>query len=145
MAQAEPAVLQYVVMGLAQIADKKAVRPLMKEWKKSLKEYKDGSKTKWRTVRGWGGIKVRTVSAIGQGIRYIPDALGEIGDRSVVPEMVALLKEVRFDSRFHIARALGMLGGPEAKKALKDLARNDPFRAVREEAQAALENLSQGR
>jgi len=46
-----------------------------------------------------------------------------------------------FDYRFHIVHALGRLGGPEARRALEDLARNDPFRAVREEAARALKEM----
>jgi hypothetical protein len=66
------------------------------------------------------------------GTRYIPDVLAAIGDRSSIPALLGKLHEVRFDFRFHIAYALGKLGGPEAIAALKDLADNDPFPAVRE-------------
>ena len=75
------------------------------------------------------------------GTRYIPDALAVIGDRRAVPALTTKLKVVRFDFRFHIARALGMLGGPLAEEALEDLAENDPFPAVRAEAKSALKKL----
>lgn len=68
------------------------------------------------------------------GTRYVPDVLAAIGDRSVVPALVDKLEECRFDHRFHIAHALGLLGGPKAKAALRELAENDPFPAIRQEA-----------
>jgi hypothetical protein len=52
----------------------------------------------------------------------------------VAPDLVSKLKKVRFDFRFHIAHALGKLGGPLSIKALEELSRFDPFPAVREEA-----------
>jgi hypothetical protein len=55
--------------------------------------------------------------------------------------LIVPLKKCRFDYRFHVAHALGILGGPEAERALQDLARNDPFPAVREEAARALSAL----
>lgn len=73
-----------------------------------------------------------------QAKRYIPDAVAAIGDPSVVPQLVAPLPRCRFDYRFHIAHALGVLGGPEAEAALEDLARHDPLPAVRHEARRAL-------
>ena len=75
------------------------------------------------------------------GTRYIPDVLAAIGDRSVVPALVRPLKRCRFDYRFHIAHALGQLGGREAERALAELAKNDPFAAVRAEARAGLARL----
>jgi len=77
------------------------------------------------------------------GTRYIPDALAVCGkgDARVVEALVKPLRKVRFDYRFHIAHALGELGGPLAEKTLKELAENDPFPAVREEAAAALRRL----
>ena len=76
------------------------------------------------------------------GTRYIPDALAAIGDPSVVPALVKPLRSCRFDYRFHVAHALGILGGPAAEEALQDLAARDPFPAVREEAAEALKQLS---
>jgi len=75
------------------------------------------------------------------GTRYIPDVLAAIGDRSVVPALIQPLPRCRFDYRFHIAHALGILGGPDAEKALEELARNDPFKPVREEAERGLRTL----
>jgi hypothetical protein len=108
----------FLCKALAQIKDKKAVGPLLKKWQ--------------GVPRG------------APGTRYIPDALAAIGDRRVVPALIAPLKRCRFDFRFHIAHALGSLGGPEAQQALEDLARNDPFPAVREEAKRALAALRPG-
>ncbi|MFH1022366.1 MAG: HEAT repeat domain-containing protein [Planctomycetota bacterium] len=105
----------FICKALAQIADKKAVGPLLEKWK--------------------------NVPSGAPGTRYIPDALAAIGDRSAVPALIAPLKRVRFDFRFHIAYALGVLGGPEAEKALEDLAANDPFPAVKEYAGEELKAL----
>ena len=121
----------FIVKALAQIGDRKAIDPLLAKWAHAPR-YSPGT-------------------------RYIPDALAEICKRSatpsrppaavdprVVPALVGKLRQVRFDFRFHIAHALGELGGPLAEKTLKELAEKDPFPAVREEAKAALEKL-QGR
>jgi hypothetical protein len=105
----------FIVKALAQIGDRRAIGPLLEKWK--------------RAPRG------------APGTRYIPDALAAIGDPSVVPELIAPLKNCRFDYRFHIAHALGALGGTAAETTLADLAANDPFPAVREEAQRALAAL----
>ncbi len=105
----------FICKALAQIADPKSIDPLLKKWQMA--------------PRG------------APGTRYIPDCLAAIGDAKVVPALIAKLPAVRFDFRFHIAHALGILGGPEAQKALADLAANDPFPAVREEAKAALAKL----
>lgn len=105
----------FLCKALAQIGDGRAIGPLLRKWR--------------RAPRG------------APGTRYIPDALAAIGDRRVVPELIARLKRCRFDFRFHIAHALGILGGPEAQRALQDLAANDPFPAVRQEAKKALAAL----
>jgi len=102
----------FIVKALAQIADPRSVKPLLQKWRKAPE--------------------------FAPGTRYIPDALAAIGDQSVVPELVRPLKRLRFDFRFHIAYALSILGGPLARKTLEDLARNDPFTAVREFAARAL-------
>jgi len=107
----------FICKALARNPHKKMIRPLLKKWKNAPK----GS----------------------PGTRYIPDVLAAIGDRSVVPQLVRPLKRCRFDYRFHIAHALGILGGPQAEKTLKDLAKNDPFPAVREEAERALKKLQE--
>ncbi len=107
--------LLFLCKALAQIKDPRAAGPLLDRWKQA--------------PRG------------APGSRYIPDVLAAIGDASVVPQLIAPLERCRFDYRFHIARALGILGGPEAEAALEDLAAHDPFPAVREEARLALERL----
>ncbi len=76
------------------------------------------------------------------GTRYIPDVLAAIGDRRVVPALVAKLDEVRFDHRLHITRALGILGGRRARAALRHLAEEDPFPAIREKAQRYLDEAA---
>jgi hypothetical protein len=105
----------FLCKALARIKDRRALPALLEKWK--------------RAPNG------------APGSRYIPDALAAIGDRSVVPALVAPLGKCRFDFRFHIAHALGVLGGPEAEKVLNDLAQNDPLPAVREEAARALAHL----
>jgi hypothetical protein len=112
---ADPDLTLFLCKALARLKDKRAVAPLLAKWK--------------RAPSG------------APGTRYVPDVLAAIGERSVVPALVAPLKKCRFDYRFHIAHALGILGGPEAERALEDLARNDPFPAVREEAASGLEAL----
>ena len=74
----------------------------------------------------------------GPGDRHIPDALAAIGDRSVVPALCRRVKQLRFDHRVHVAWALGILGGEEAVKMLRDLAANDPNISARGEAARAL-------
>ena len=117
--RADGDLLLFLCKGLAQIGDPKSVAPLLAKWKKAAR--------------------------CQPGSRYIPDALAATGDRSVVPHLIAPLHSVRFDFRLHIAHALGALGGPEAERALEDLAANDPFPAVRQEAHEALSFLRAGR
>ncbi len=105
----------FLCKALAQIGDPRAIEPLLERWK--------------RAPRG------------APGTRYIPDVLAAIGDRRVVADLIAPLERCRFDYRFHVVHALGVLGGPEAEKALRALAARDPLRAVREEAQRALAEL----
>ena len=105
----------FICKALARNPDRTMIGPLLRKWE--------------RAPRG------------SPGTRYIPDVLAAIGDRSVVPALVARLKHCRFDHRFHIAHALGILGGPAAETALEDLATNDPFKAVREEAERARKAL----
>ena len=96
----------FICKALARIADPRSVDPLLARWDR--------------------------VPAGSPGTRYIPDCLAAIGDRRAVRPLIAKLPHVRFDFRFHIAHALGKLGGPEAQAALKHLAEHDPFPAVRE-------------
>ncbi|MGQ9662929.1 MAG: HEAT repeat domain-containing protein [Kiritimatiellia bacterium] len=109
----------FICKALARHPDRKMIGPLLAKW--------------------------REAPAGAPGTRYIPDVLAAIGDRSVVPDLIRPLKHCRFDYRFHIARALRILGGPEAEKVLEDLAANDPLRAVREEAREGVERLRKAR
>jgi hypothetical protein len=109
----------FIVKALAQIKDRKAVAPLLEKWK--------------------------LAPSGAPGTRYIPDALAAIGDARVVPALVKPLKACRFDYRSHIIYALGILGGPTAEETLQDLVKNDPFPAVREQAEEALKKLRDGR
>jgi hypothetical protein len=113
--QADGDLTIFLCKALARIKDKRAVEPLLAKWK--------------RAPSG------------APGARYIPDVLAAIGDRSVVPALIAPLRKCRFDFRFQVAHALGILGGPEAERALEDLARNDPFAPVREQAAQGLSAL----
>lgn len=107
--------LLFLCKALAQIKDPRAAGPLLERWKLA--------------PRG------------APGSRYIPDVLAAIGDASVVPQLIAPLERCRFDYRFHIAHALGILGGSDAAAALREMASNDPFPAVRQEAKRALDGL----
>ncbi len=100
----------------AHFQDKRAIPILLKTWKKA---------PRWRP-----------------GDRYIPDVIALLGDSSMVPLLVEPLKRLRFDYRVHIARALGILGGEEAKKTLLFLVEKDPNISVRGEARRALEVLA---
>ena len=100
---------------LAHYKDKRAIPVLLAKWKLAPK-YSPGD-------------------------RYIPDALAAIGDRSVVPALVKRMTELRTSHRVHIAHALGILGGDEARTALEFLAKNDPNISARGEAKRALAKL----
>jgi hypothetical protein len=76
------------------------------------------------------------------GDRYIPDALAAIGDRSVISALIKRMTELRTSHRVHIAHALGIFGGDEARKALEFLAKEDPNISVRGEARRALAKLT---
>lgn len=68
-------------------------------------------------------------------------ALGNLGDRTHVPQLVAQLLESPYENvRAMCAWALGRLGGLKAKEAL-EMARKDPSSVVREEVEAALEGM----
>ena len=105
----------FICKSLARIPSPKSIAPLLKKWEQA--------------------------PSGAPGTRYIPDVLAAIGDPKVVPYLTEKLKHVRFDFRFHIARALGILGGTQARKALEDLAVNDPFPAVRQMAKTSLSKL----
>lgn len=135
----------YVVKGLARLADPRSIDPLLAKWAagmKSVDRDPPGGST--------GGAP---------GTRCIPDALVAIvvameknglakadidaARAKSVKALLGPLAKLRFDFRFYIAHALGVLGkgSPEAEAALKDLAENDPFPPIREEAKAAIEKL----
>ncbi len=109
----------HICKALAQIGDRRASQPLLEIWS--------------RAPNG------------APGTRYIPDVLAAIGDARAVPALVAPLHRLRFDYRFHVADALGRLGGKEAQAALVDLAENDPFPAVRQHAKEMLQGLAERR
>jgi HEAT repeat protein len=60
--------------------------------------------------------------------------LGEVGDRSIVPDILPSLEDDSDNVRFEAARALGKLGGPDAVARLIRLARKDPCDFIRREA-----------
>jgi hypothetical protein len=105
----------HICKALAQLKNRKAIKPLLEKWE--------------------------VAPRCSPGTRYIPDVLATLGDRSVVPALTAKLKEVRFDFRFHIAYALGKLGGDEAERTLHDLAERDPFPAIRQFAREQLKQM----
>lgn len=107
--------LVHLCKAFAQIKDKRVAAPLLKIW------------AEWHRHM--------------PGSRYIPDVLAALGDRSVVPDLIKPLRQMRFDMRFHVIHALGRLGGPEAEAALRELALHDPFPANRELAREMLEGL----
>jgi hypothetical protein len=108
--------LLHICKVLAQHPDRRMIEPLLERW--------------------------RRVPAGEPGARYLPDVLAAIGDRRVVADLVRPLKGLRFDYRFHVAYALGVLGGEPARQALTDLAANDPVACVRQLAAACLAKMS---
>jgi epoxyqueuosine reductase len=72
-------------------------------------------------------------------LRNVAVAMGNSGDRSLVPPLIRCLRdEPEPLVRGHAAWALGVLGGEQARGAL-ELARADPDPFVRDEVEAALE------
>lgn len=61
-------------------------------------------------------------------------SVGEMGDPSSVPYVVALRGDADEEIRWHVAAALKRLGGNDANAALADMAANDASELVREEA-----------
>jgi hypothetical protein len=72
-------------------------------------------------------------------------ALGRVGDRGVIPDLVKALESPDRDLRYEAARALGILRADEAKaslrKLLKDMAETSHHRLVRCAAAEALGRL----
>ncbi len=79
----------------------------------------------------------------GPGDRYIPDALAAMGAHEAVPALCRRVKLLRVDHRVHVARALGILGGKQAVKTLRELVKEDPSISVRGEASRRLKALEE--
>lgn len=135
----------YVLKALARVGDAKAIDPLLAKWRAGMKNL-----DRLPPGESAGGAP---------GGRYIPDTLAAIVQRldsagtpaeelkairnRCVLAMLEPLPKLRFDFRFHIAHALGVLGkgSGAAEQALQDLSVNDPFPPVREQAREALKKL----
>jgi len=61
-------------------------------------------------------------------------SVGEMGDPSSVPYVVALRGDADEEIRWHVAGALRRLGGTDAQAVLADMAAHDASQLVREEA-----------
>jgi HEAT repeat protein len=70
--------------------------------------------------------------------------LGEVGDRSIVPQVLASLKDNSDNVRYEAVRALGLLGGPEAVAHLVRMGRRDPRDFIRREAVRLLRTAGPG-
>ena len=70
--------------------------------------------------------------------------LGEVGDPSIVPEVLASLKDDSDNVRFETVRALGRLGGGEAVRHLVRIAGRDARYFIRREAVRVLRTAGQG-
>ena len=70
--------------------------------------------------------------------------LGEVADRSSVPDIVPSLRDHSDNVRYEAVRALGKLGGPAAVKNLVRMARRDPCDFIRREAVRLLRTAGLG-
>ena len=70
--------------------------------------------------------------------------LGEIGEPSIVPEILPSLRDDSDNVRFETVRALGKLGGAEAVRHLVRIAGKDPCDFIRREAVRVLRTAGQG-
>ena len=70
--------------------------------------------------------------------------LGEVGDKSIVPEILPSLWDDSDNVRYEAVRALGRLGGDEAVQHLVRIARKDPCDFIRREAVRFLRRCGQG-
>ena len=70
--------------------------------------------------------------------------LGEVGDKSIVPEILPSLWDDSDNVRYEAVRALGRLGGDEAVQHLVRIARKDPRDFIRREAVRFLRRCGQG-
>ena len=70
---------------------------------------------------------------------------GNIGDRSVIPQIIEALTDHSPHVRFEAIRAIGKLKGAEAMAQLTSLAKNDPVHEIRSESLKVLREIAQGR
>ncbi|HEX2695129.1 MAG TPA: HEAT repeat domain-containing protein [Acidobacteriota bacterium] len=70
--------------------------------------------------------------------------LGEIGDKSIVPEILPSLRDDSDNVRYEAVLALGKLGGAEAVQHLVRIARKEPRDFIRREAVRLLRTSGQG-
>jgi len=70
--------------------------------------------------------------------------LGEVGDESIVPEILASLGDDSDNVRFEAVGALGRIGGADAVRHLIRMARKDPRDFIRREAVRLLRTAGQG-
>ena len=70
--------------------------------------------------------------------------LGEVGEPSIVPEILPSLRDDSDNVRFETVRALGRLGGAEAVRHLVRIAGKDPCDFIRREAVRVLKTAGQG-
>ncbi|MFH0920943.1 MAG: FlgD immunoglobulin-like domain containing protein [Fibrobacterota bacterium] len=115
----------FIMKALAQIGDPKALPSVLNYW------------------QNFWELGAYNFQEAGPAMRYVPDVLAVIGDSSVVPALMSKFPLCRCDYRLHIAHALGHLGGSQAFAVLQDMIVNDPYPAVREEAQLAMNYLLQ--
>lgn len=67
-------------------------------------------------------------------------ACGHLGDESTVPHLIRLMKDEDIQVQVIVVQALGAIGGPLAKRALQQAAKQGDY-AVEEAAQASLANI----
>ncbi|HYA49129.1 MAG TPA: HEAT repeat domain-containing protein, partial [Burkholderiales bacterium] len=70
--------------------------------------------------------------------------IGEVGDESVVPDIVPSLADHADNARFEAVRALGKIAGPDAVRHLVRVARKDPADFIRREAVRVLRTAGVG-
>ena len=126
------AIMTYFVKALAHQKNLKGIKPLLKIWKQAP--------DKWWETRHVPDAFASIIKAEREKKTLSKEEYIKLRDR-IVKRLVEPLKKCRFDLRFHIAHGLGIIGGPLAKETLKDLAKRDPLRAIREEAEEGLKKL----
>jgi HEAT repeat protein len=70
--------------------------------------------------------------------------LGDVGDASIVPNILPSLRDNSDNVRYEVVRALGKLGGAAAVQHLVRIARKDPRDFIRREAVRLLRTAGQG-